>query len=164
MNKPPFRTGHGFDLHVFADNRALILGGVKIPYERGLLGHSDADCVIHALTDSILGAMALSDIGHFFPDNDPANENMDSTKILKRAVFEIQKLGYRCSNVDITIIAQKPKLAEFLPQIRKVLSQILELEENCVGLKATTHEKIGSLGRSEGIAAHAVCLLSVAEE
>ena len=164
MNKPPFRTGHGFDLHVFADNRQLILGGVKIPYERGLLGHSDADCVIHALADSILGAMALSDIGHFFPDNDPANENMDSTKILKRAVLEIQKLGYRCSNVDITIIAQKPKLAEFLPQMRKVLSQILELEENCVGLKATTHEKIGSLGRAEGIAAHAVCLLSVADE
>ena len=126
MNKPPFRTGHGFDLHVFADNRELILGGVKIPYERGLLGHSDADCVIHALADSILGAMALPDIGHFFPDNDPANENMDSTKILKRAVLEIQKLGYRCSNVDITIIAQKPKLAEFLPQMRKVLSQILE--------------------------------------
>ena len=164
MNKPPFRTGHGFDLHVFADNRQLILGGVKIPYERGLLGHSDADCVIHALADSILGAMALSDIGHFFPDNDPANENMDSTKILKRAVLEIQKLGYRCSNVDITIIAQKPKLAEFLPQMRKVLSQILELEENCVGLKATTHEKIGSLGRAEGIAAHAVCLLYVADE
>ena len=164
MNKPPFRTGHGFDLHVFADNRALILGGVKIPYERGLLGHSDADCVIHALADSILGAMALPDIGHFFPDNNPANENMDSTKILKRAVFEIQKLGYRCSNVDITIIAQKPKLAEFLPQMRKLLSQILELEENCVGLKATTHEKIGSLGRAEGIAAHAVCLLYVADE
>ena len=164
MNKPPFRTGHGFDLHVFADNRALILGGVKIPYERGLLGHSDADCVIHALADSILGAMALPDIGHFFPDNNPANKDMDSTKILKRAVLEIQQLGYRCSNVDITIIAQKPKLADFLPQMRKVLSQILGIEDNCVGLKATTHEKIGSLGRSEGIAAHAVCLLSVAEE
>ena len=164
MNKPPFRTGHGFDLHVFADNRALILGGVKIPYKRGLIGHSDADCVIHALADSILGAMALPDIGHFFPDNDPSNKNMDSAKILKRAVLEIQKLGYRCSNVDITIIAQKPKLAEFLPQMRKVLSQILELEENCVGLKATTHEKIGSLGRAEGIAAHSVCLLSVADE
>ena len=164
MNKPPFRTGHGFDLHVFADHRALILGGVKIPHERGLLGHSDADCVIHALADSLLGAMALPDIGHFFPDNNPANKDMDSTKILKRAVLEIQQLGYRCSNVDITIIAQKPKLADFLPQMRKVLSQILGIEDNCVGLKATTHEKIGSLGRSEGIAAHAVCLLSVAEE
>ena len=164
MNKPPFRTGHGFDLHVFADNRALILGGVKIPYERGLLGHSDADCVIHALADSLLGAVALPDIGHFFPDNNPANKDMDSTKILKRAVLEIQQLGYRCSNVDITIIAQKPKLADFLPQMRKVLSQILEIEDNCVGLKATTNEKLGSRGRSEGIAAHAVCLLSVAEE
>ena len=164
MNKPPFRTGHGFDLHVLADHRELILGGVKIPHERGLLGHSDADCVIHALADSLLGAVALPDIGHFFPDNNPANKDMDSTKILKRAVLEIQQLGYRCSNVDITIIAQKPKLAAFLPQMRKVLSQILETEDNCVGLKATTHEKIGSLGRSEGIAAHAVCLLSVAEE
>ena len=164
MNKPPFRTGHGFDLHVLADHRELILGGVKIPHERGLLGHSDADCVIHALADSLLGAVALPDIGHFFPDNDPANKDMDSTKILKRAVLEIQQLGYRCSNVDITIIAQKPKLADFLPQMRKVLSQILGIEDNCVGLKATTHEKIGSIGRSEGIAAHAVCLLSIAEE
>ena len=164
MNKPPFRTGHGFDLHVFADHRELILGGVKIPHERGLLGHSDADCVIHALADSLLGAVALPDIGHFFPDNDPANKDMDSTKILKRAVLEIQQLGYRCSNVDITIIAQKPKLADFLPQMRKVLSQILGIKDNCVGLKATTHEKIGSIGRSEGIAAHAVCLLSIAEE
>lgn len=164
MNKPPFRTGHGFDLHVLADHRELILGGVKIPHERGLLGHSDADCVIHALADSLLGAVALPDIGHFFPDNDPANKDMDSTKILKRAVLEIQQLGYRCSNVDITIIAQKPKLADFLPQMRKVLSQILGIKDNCVGLKATTHEKIGSIGRSEGIAAHAVCLLSIAEE
>ena len=164
MNKPQFRIGHGFDLHVFADDRELILGGVKIPHERGLLGHSDADCVIHALADSLLGAMALPDIGNLFPDDDPANKDMDSSTILKKAVSEIENLGYICSNVDITIIAQKPKLAEFLPQMRKVLSQILELEENCVGLKATTHEKIGSLGRAEGIAAHAVCLLSVADE
>ena len=164
MNKPQFRIGHGFDLHVFADDRELILGGVKIPHERGLLGHSDADCVIHALADSLLGAMALPDIGNLFPDDDPANKDMDSSTILKKAVSEIENLGYICSNVDITIIAQKPKLAEFLPQMRKVLSQILELEENCVGLKATTHEKIGSLGRAEGIAAHSVCLLSVADE
>lgn len=160
MNKPPFRTGHGFDLHIFADNRDLILGGVKIPFHRGLLGHSDADCVIHALADSLLGAVALPDIGNLFPDSEPANKDIDSTIILERAVNEIKSFGYCCSNVDITIIAQKPKLSEYLPQMRMVLAKILEVEENCVGLKATTHEKIGSLGREEGIAAHAVCLLS----
>ena len=160
MNKPPFRTGHGFDLHIFADNRDLILGGVKIPFHRGLLGHSDADCVIHALADSLLGAVALPDIGNLFPDSEPANKDIDSTIILERAVNEIKSFGYCCSNVDITIIAQKPKLSEYLPQMRMVLAKILEVEENYVGLKATTHEKIGSLGREEGIAAHAVCLLS----
>lgn len=160
MNKPPFRTGHGFDLHIFADNRDLILGGVKIPFHRGLLGHSDADCVIHALADSLLGAVALPDIGNLFPDSEPANKDIDSTIILERAVNEIKSFGYCCSNVDITIIAQKPKLSEYLPQMRMVLAKILQVEENCVGLKATTHEKIGSLGREEGIAAHAVCLLS----
>ena len=160
MNKPPFRTGHGFDLHMFADNRDLILGGVKIPFHRGLLGHSDADCVIHALADSLLGAVALPDIGNLFPDSEPANKDIDSSIILERAVNEIKSLGYFCSNVDITIIAQKPKLSEYLPKMRMVLAKILEVEENCVGLKATTHEKIGSLGREEGIAAHAVCLLS----
>ena len=160
MNKPPFRTGHGFDLHIFADDRDLILGGVKIPFHRGLLGHSDADCVIHAMADSLLGAVALPDIGNLFPDSEPANKDIDSTIILERAVNEIKSFGYCCSNVDITIIAQKPKLSEYLPQMRMVLAKILEVEENCVGLKATTHEKIGSLGREEGIAAHAVCLLS----
>lgn len=145
---------------MFADNRNLILGGVKIPFHRGLLGHSDADCVIHALADSLLGAVALPDIGNLFPDSEPANKDMDSSIILERAVNEIKSLGYCCSNVDITIIAQKPKLSEYLPQMRMVLAKILEVEENCVGLKATTHEKIGSLGREEGIAAHAVCLLS----
>ena len=145
---------------MFADNRDLILGGVKIPFHRGLLGHSDADCVIHALADSLLGAVALPDIGNLFPDSEPANKDMDSSIILERAVNEIKSLGYFCSNVDITIIAQKPKLSEYLPKMRMVLAKILEVEENCVGLKATTHEKIGSLGREEGIAAHAVCLLS----
>lgn len=145
---------------MFADNRNLILGGVKIPFHRGLLGHSDADCVIHALADSLLGAVALPDIGNLFPDSEPANKDMDSSIILERAVNEIKSFGYCCSNVDITIIAQKPKLSEYLPKMRMVLAKILEVEENCVGLKATTHEKIGSLGREEGIAAHAVCLLS----
>ena len=109
---------------------------------------------------SLLGAVALPDIGNLFPDSEPANKDIDSSIILERAVNEIKSLGYCCSNVDITIIAQKPKLSEYLPQMRMVLAKILEVEENCVGLKATTHEKIGSLGREEGIAAHAVCLLS----
>ena len=160
MNKPPFRTGHGFDLHVFADDRELILGGVKIPFERGLLGHSDADCVMHAVSDSLLGAAALPDIGNLFPDDDPSNKDMDSSIILERAVQEIQELGYCCSNVDITIIAQKPKLSNYLSEMRKILSKILKVDSTCVGIKATTHEKIGSLGREEGIAAHAVCLIS----
>lgn len=160
MNKPQFRTGHGFDLHVFANDRELILGGVKIPHERGLLGHSDADCVIHALSDSLLGAMALPDIGNLFPDDDPANKDMDSTIILQRAVREMEKLGYCCSNVDITIIAQKPKLAPYIPEMKEILARLLKIDPTCVGVKATTHEKIGSLGRAEGIAAHAVCLLA----
>ena len=160
MNKPQFRIGHGFDLHVFADDRELILGGVKIPHERGLLGHSDADCVIHALADSLLGAMALPDIGNLFPDDDPANKDMDSSTILKKAVSEIENLGYICSNVDISIIAQKPKLTPYISGMKKNLGMILNIDPSSVGMKATTHEKIGSLGRAEGIAAHAVCLVT----
>ena len=160
MNKPQFRIGHGFDLHVFADDRELILGGVKIPHERGLLGHSDADCVIHALADSLLGAMALPDIGNLFPDDEPANKDMDSSTILKRAVSEIENLGYICSNVDISIIAQKPKLTPYISGMKKNLGKILNIDPSSVGMKATTHEKIGSLGRAEGIAAHAVCLVT----
>ena len=160
MINPQFRIGHGFDLHVFADDRELILGGVKIPHERGLLGHSDADCVIHALADSLLGAMALPDIGNLFPDDDPANKDMDSSTILKRAVSEIENLGYICSNVDISIIAQKPKLTPYISGMKKKLGKILNIDPSSVGMKATTHEKIGSLGRAEGIAAHAVCLVT----
>ena len=160
MNKPQFRIGHGFDLHVFADDRELILGGVKIPHERGLLGHSDADCVIHALADSLLGAMALPDIGNLFPDDDPANKDMDSSTILKKAVSEIENLGYICSNVDISIIAQKPKLTPYISGMKKNLGKILNIDPSSVGMKATTNEKIGSLGRAEGIAAHAVCLVA----
>jgi 2-C-methyl-D-erythritol 2,4-cyclodiphosphate synthase len=160
MNAPPFRIGHGFDLHIFSDDRKLVLGGITIPFERGLLGHSDADCVIHALADAILGAVALPDIGNFFPDNSPECKDMDSSIILQKAKKEAGKLGYACSNVDITIIAQKPKLAPYIPAMRARLSEILKIETNLIGIKATTHEKIGSLGRAEGIAAHAVCMLA----
>ena len=159
MNVPSIRIGHGFDLHRLVKSRKLILGGVEIPHDRGLLGHSDADCVIHALADAILGALALPDIGHLFPDNDPDNKDLDSSLILKKSVSLAEERGYFPGNIDLTIIAQKPKLSEYLPAIRTKLSRILSIPEDCIGIKATTHEGIGSLGREEGIAAYAVCLL-----
>ncbi len=159
MNTPNIRTGHGFDLHRLVEGRKLILGGVEIPHHLGLLGHSDADCLIHALADSILGALALPDIGHHFPDHDPSNLNLDSSIILTAVVEMAKDRGYTIGNIDLTIIAQRPKLGSYLPAIRTNLSSLLHIPEDCIGLKATTHEQIGSLGREEGIATHAVCLL-----
>ena len=159
MKVPSIRIGHGFDLHQLVEGRKLILGGIEIPHQRGLLGHSDADCLIHALSDAILGALALPDIGHFFPDDDPANRDLDSSLILQKAISLTKEKGFSVGNVDLTIIAQRPKLKDFIPTIRSNLSSLLQIEPDCVGIKATTHEKIGSLGREEGIAAHAVCLL-----
>lgn len=159
MNSPTIRTGHGFDLHQLVEGRKLILGGVEIPHPLGLLGHSDADCLIHALADSILGGLALPDIGHHFPDDDPANQNLDSSIILQKVISLCHEKGYCVGNVDLTLIAQCPKLAPHLAEMRKNLSELLQIPEDCIGIKATTHEGIGSLGREEGIAAHAVCLL-----
>ena len=159
MNIPKIRTGHGFDLHRLVKGRKLILGGIEIPHHLGLLGHSDADCLIHALADAMLGALGLPDIGHHFPDNDPSNKDLDSSDILLHANQLLKEKGYMVGNIDLTLIAQKPKLADYLPSIRSNLSKLLKIEEDCIGLKATTHEGIGSLGREEGIAAHAVCLL-----
>lgn len=159
MNSPTIRTGHGFDLHQLVEGRKLILGGVEIPHPLGLLGHSDADCLIHALADSILGGLALPDIGHHFPDDDPANQNLDSSIILQKVVSLCHEKGFYIGNVDLTLIAQRPKLAPHLAEMRKNLSGLLQIPEDCIGIKATTHEGIGSLGREEGIAAHAVCLL-----
>ncbi|MAE53935.1 MAG: 2-C-methyl-D-erythritol 2,4-cyclodiphosphate synthase [Opitutae bacterium] len=159
MNTPTIRIGHGFDLHQLVEDRKLILGGVEIPHHLGLLGHSDADCLMHALADAMLGALALPDIGHHFPDTDPSNLGIDSSIILSKVVSMIQEKGYFPGNVDLTIIAQRPKLEDYLPAIRTNLSSILGIGKNCIGLKATTHEHIGSLGREEGIATHAVCLL-----
>lgn len=160
MKEPPIRIGHGFDLHVLADNRKLILGGIVIPFDQGLIGHSDADCVIHSLSDALLGAAGLPDIGNLFPDDEPEYKNMESSIILKKVVNEIKKTGYACTNADLTIIAQKPKLNEYIPEMKCNLGKILNISPNLIGIKATTHEKIGSLGRSEGIASHAVCLIS----
>jgi len=159
VNSSNLRIGHGFDLHQLVEGRKLILGGIEIPHPLGLLGHSDADCLIHALADAILGALALPDIGHHFPDQDPQNRDLDSSIILAKAVQLAKDRGYSVGNVDLTVIAEKPKLGKFLPAIREKLSRLLHTPEDCIGLKATTHEKIGSLGREEGIATHAVCLL-----
>jgi 2-C-methyl-D-erythritol 2,4-cyclodiphosphate synthase len=159
VNSSNLRIGHGFDLHQLVEGRKLILGGIEIPHPLGLLGHSDADCLIHALADAILGALALPDIGHHFPDQDPQNRDLDSSIILAKAVQRAKDRGYSVGNVDLTVIAEKPKLGKFLPAIREKLSRLLHTPEDCIGLKATTHEKIGSLGRNEGIATHAVCLL-----
>jgi len=159
VNSSNLRIGHGFDLHQLVEGRKLILGGIEIPHPLGLLGHSDADCLIHALADAFLGALALPDIGHHFPDQDPQNRDLDSSIILAKAVQLAKDRGYSVGNVDLTVIAEKPKLGKFLPAIREKLSRLLHTPEDCIGLKATTHEKIGSLGREEGIATHAVCLL-----
>ena len=155
----PIRVGHGYDLHRLIEDRKLILGGVEIPFHLGLLGHSDADCLTHALADSILGALALPDIGHYFPDTDDQNKNLDSKIILKKAINEGLDRKYQIGNVDLTIIAEKPKLAKYIAKIKKTLSATMNTQENRIGLKVTTNETIGAIGRMEGIAAFAVCTL-----
>jgi len=156
---PPFRIGLGYDIHRFAPGRKLILGGVEVPSDYGLEGHSDADCLTHALADAILGALGLPDIGHFFPNTDPEIEGIDSQEILRRSVEEARARGYVVGNVDVAVIAEHPKLAAHFPKMKAVLAQSLCLEEDCIGLKATTNEGIGDLGRGLGIGAHATCLL-----
>ena len=155
----PIRIGHGYDLHRLVEERKLILGGVEIPFHLGLLGHSDADCLTHALADAILGALALPDIGHYFPDNDEKNKDLDSKVILNKALSEGEKLGYQVGNIDLTIIAERPKLLGYIEQIKLSLSKTIKVPKDRIGLKATTNEKIGSIGRMEGIATFAVCTL-----
>ena len=153
------RIGHGYDAHRFAAGRPLILGGVTIPHERGLLGHSDADVLTHALADSILGALALPDIGFYFPPSDPNCEGIDSQEILKKAVAEADRLGYKVANVDCSIIAETPKILPHVAAMKKVLAKSLGVSENDVGVKATTNEKMGWEGEKQGIGVHAVSLL-----
>lgn len=153
------RIGHGYDVHRLAEGRTLIIGGVKIPYEKGLLGHSDADVLVHAIMDALLGALALGDIGMHFPDSDPAYKNADSLVLLRQVFLLVQKKGMHIVNIDSTILAQAPKLAPYIASMRKNLAMTLELAENCINIKATTEEGLGFTGRKEGIAAHAVCLL-----
>ncbi len=159
MHLLPFRIGLGYDIHRMQTGRKLVLGGIEIPSSHGLEGHSDADCLIHALADAVLGAMGLPDIGHFFPNTDAACAGMDSALILRRAVAEADQRGYRVGNVDIALIAERPKLAPHIPAMKERLAALMGISPQEVGLKATTQEKIGSLGRGEGIAAHATCLL-----
>lgn len=153
------RIGHGYDVHKLVEGRKLILGGVEIPHTVGLLGHSDADVLTHALMDALLGALALGDIGHLFPDSDPAYEGADSIGLLKEVMKRIRAEGYGLCNADITVLAQAPKLAPHILNMRKNLAEAMECDLNQISVKATTEEGLGFTGAKEGIAAHAVVLL-----
>ena len=154
------RIGHGYDVHRLVEGRALILGGVNIPYEKGLLGHSDADVLTHAVMDALLGAAGLGDIGKHFPDTDPAYKGADSLKLLDHVIETLEREGWKVGNVDATIIAQRPKLAPHIPTMRDNLAMRMGVEPGQVNVKATTEEKLGFTGSGEGMAAHAVCLLT----
>ena len=153
------RIGHGYDVHRLVEGRRLILGGVEIPFEKGLLGHSDADVLTHAIMDALLGAAALGDIGKLFPDSDPAYEGADSLKLLERVVEVLKENGYMVGNVDATVLAQRPKLAPHIPQMRERLARAMGTDMGRVSVKATTEEGLGFTGAGEGIAAHAVALI-----
>jgi 2-C-methyl-D-erythritol 2,4-cyclodiphosphate synthase len=154
-----FRTGIGFDVHAFADNRKLIIGGVEIPYEKGLLGHSDADVLIHAICDALLGSLALGDIGLHFPDTDAQFKNADSRALLRKVYELIKKEGYTLGNIDAVIAMQKPKILPFVDEMRKRIAEDLNSEMNQVSIKATTTEKLGFVGREEGASAFATVLV-----
>jgi 2-C-methyl-D-erythritol 2,4-cyclodiphosphate synthase len=154
-----FRIGQGFDVHQLTENRPLIIGGVTIPYEKGLMGHSDADVLLHTVTDACLGAIGEGDIGKHFPDTDPAFKDADSSELLQKVWELVKSRGYELVNADCTIIAQKPKMAPHIEQMKNRISELLETTPDCINVKATTTEKLGFPGREEGIAAQAVVLL-----
>lgn len=153
------RIGHGYDVHRLCENRKLIIGGVEIDYEKGLLGHSDADVLLHAVSDSLLGAAAMGDIGGMFPDNDPQFKDADSLVLLKKVAQRLSASGYSTVNIDATIIAQKPKMSPHIPQMRVNIASALGIDVDFVNVKATTEEKLGFTGSGEGISAHCVCLI-----
>ena len=157
------RIGHGYDVHRLVSDRDLILGGVKIPYELGLQGHSDADVLLHAVMDALLGAAALRDIGYHFPDTDPAYKGADSRVLLRAVGEKIAAAGYQVGNIDVTMIAQKPKLKDYIPTMVANIAEDLKIAENQVNIKATTEEKLGFTGSGEGMSCHAVCLLEDAK-
>ena len=156
---PPFRIGQGYDCHALVENRPLILGGVTIPHNKGLLGHSDADALLHAITDALFGAVALGDIGRHFPDTDPTFAGADSRVLLREAAKRVREAGYAIGNVDATIIAQRPKMAPHIPSMVANIAQDLDIAVDQVNVKAKTNEKLGYLGREEGIATEAVALV-----
>ena len=154
------KIGHGYDVHELVTNRDLIIGGVKIPYEKGLLGHSDADVLLHAITDAIIGALGLGDIGHALPDTNPQTAGIASTKILADIYQVMVEKGYRIGNIDTTILAEAPKMAPHLQEMKRIISEILQTEIENINIKATTTEKLGFIGRREGMACEAVVLIS----
>mgnify|MGYP004696740075 FL=1 len=153
------RIGHGYDVHKLVEGRDLIVGGVKIPYEKGLLGHSDADVLLHAVSDSLLGAAAMGDIGGMFPDNDPQFLDADSLVLLRRVFERLRESGYKVINVDATIIVQRPKMKPYIPEMRMNIAAALSTSIDNISVKATTEEEMGFTGRGEGISAHCVCLI-----
>ena len=155
-----FRIGQGFDLHRLVENRALILGGINIPYEKGLLGHSDADVLLHAIIDALIGAAALGDIGKLFPDTSAEFKDIDSKILLRKVADEIYQRGYQINNIDSTIIIEKPKLREYIDQMRKCIADILCIDITQINIKAKTSEKIGIVGRGEAVIAEAIILLN----
>ena len=153
------RVGHGYDVHRLVEGRALILGGVTVPFDQGLLGHSDADVLTHAVMDALLGAAALGDIGKLFPDSDAAYAGADSIALLERVTALLREHGWQVGNVDATVVAQTPKLAPYIPEMRRRLAEAMGLDVDCVSVKATTEERLGFTGSGEGMAAHAVALI-----
>lgn len=159
MNYPDFRVGHGYDVHRLTSGRPLILGGVTIPFELGLLGHSDADVLVHAILDALIGAMGLGDIGRHFPDNDPTYADISSMLLAKQVNRFLCERNFTISNIDATVIAERPKLFPFIPEMKRNIAGIFSITPDRVNIKATTEERLGFTGSGEGVAAHAVCLL-----
>lgn len=157
------RIGHGYDVHRLVEGRDLILGGVKIAYEKGLLGHSDADVLLHAVSDALLGAAGLGDIGRHFPDTDPKYKGADSLILLREVYRKVAEKGFRVGNIDVTMIAQRPKLKDYIPQMQENIATAVNVTPDRVNVKATTEEKLGFTGTGEGMACHAVCLLEETE-
>lgn len=153
------RIGYGFDVHRLADGHSLFIGGVKVPSEFGSVGHSDADVLLHAVCDALLGALSLRDIGYHFSDTDPAFKGIDSKILLERVFSMIKEKGYAVNNIDTTVVLEKPKLSSYIPEMQKVISTLLEVSEDCVSVKATTHETVDSFGEKRAIKAYACCLL-----
>ena len=160
MNFTDIRIGHGYDVHKLVADRDLILGGVKIPYEKGLLGHSDADVILHAVMDAVIGAMGLGDIGKFFPDTDQKYKGISSMLLCEEVAEILSKNGYALINIDATVIAQRPKLAKYISEMQKCIADIFGVDISRVNVKATTEENLGFTGRGEGISAHSVCLIA----